>query len=208
MEVNVDGKAGFPFDKETDTVFDVVVDIGKKLQEQGRSIMSVQIDGRQVSAEDLVDTMREKPVGEIQSILITSADTQALVQESLDEIERTLPELPRACQELARVFQSETPNAGYEPFQRLAAIWSIIKERELMVANALEIPLEGLKVEEQTVKEFHNDLNGYLKEATEALKTGDSVLLGDLLEYELAPRAEKEIAIVALLKKEAGQQAG
>ena len=36
----------------------------------------------------------------------------------------------------------------------------------------------------------------------------DSVLLGDLLEYELAPRAEQESVIVAILMEEAERLAG
>ncbi len=208
MEVIVDGKEGFPENDQAETVFDLVVAIGRSLQEQGRSIMAVQVDGQAISAENLMNTMKDKPLEQVQRIAVTSEDTRALVQESLSEIESSLPELPLVCQELARLFQSETPDAGFEPFERLAAIWGAIKERELMVANSLELPLEDLRIGDQTVREFHDDLNGYLREAAEALKSGDSVLLGDLLEYELAPRAEKESTIVALLKKEAGQQAG
>lgn len=208
MEVIVDGREGFPENDQAETVFDLVVAIGRSLQEQGRSIMAVQVDGQAISAENLMNTMKDKPLEQVQRIAVTSEDTRALVQESLSEIENSLPELPLVCQELARLFQSETPDAGFEPFERLAAIWGAIKERELMVANSLELPLEDLRIGDQTVREFHDDLNGYLREAAEALKSGDSVLLGDLLEYELAPRAEKESTIVALLKKEAGQQAG
>ncbi len=208
MEVIVDGREGFPANDQAETVFDLVVAIGRSLQEQGRSIMAVQVDGQAISAENLMNTMKDKPLEQVQRISVTSENTRALVQESLSEIESSLPELPLVCQELARLFQSETPDAGFEPFERLAAIWGAIKERELMVANSLELPLEDLRIGDQTVREFHDDLNGYLREAAEALKSGDSVLLGDLLEYELAPRAEKESTIVALLKKEAGQQAG
>ncbi len=203
MEVMIDGIVGEPPEDSAASVFDVVVAIGKKLQEQGRSIMAVEVDGEPVSAEQLVEAMKDKPATAIQRLFITSQDTQMLVQESLREIERTLPELPLACQELAKVFQSESPDAGYEPFQHLAAIWSVLKERELMVANALEMPLEELVIDDLSVETFHDDLNKYLREATEALKVKDSVLLGDLLEHELAPRAEKEAQIVAFLKEEA-----
>ena len=207
MEVMIDGIPASPPEDSASTVFDLVVSIGKQLQEQGRSIMAVEVDGNHVNAEQLVASMKDKPLTVVHRILITSKDTQALVQESLSEIERTLPELPLACQELAKVFQSETPDAGYEPFQHLAAIWSVLKERELMVANALEMPLEELMIGDLSVEAFHDDLNKYLREATDALKAKDSVLLSDLLEYELAPRAEKEAQIVAILKEEAERHA-
>jgi len=208
MEVLVDGAAQPPAGDWPGNVFDLVVAIGQKLHAQGRSIMSVRLNDDAVSAEALVDSMKSKPLSSVQRLVITSENTQKLVQESLSEIDRSLPELPVACHELARVFQSESPDAGYEPFERLAAIWSTIKERELMIANAMELSLEGLNLDDQTVRGFHDDLNGYLMEASQALRSRDLVLLGDLLEYELAPRAEKERTIVALLKKEAERQAG
>jgi nucleoid DNA-binding protein len=170
--------------------------------------MTVQIDGQEISAGLLVETMMNKPAASARQIVITSADTRALVNESLSDMQTSLPDLPLACQELARVFQSETPDAGYEPFQQLASLWSTIKERELMVANALEISLEELQIDGLSVKQFHDELNAFLREATEALKKRDSILLADLLEYELAPRAEKESAIVAILQEKAEQLAG
>jgi len=208
MEIIVDGNAQYPIDDQPDNLFELIVAIGQKLHEQGRSIMSVQLDDEAVSAEALLDSMKNKPLDTVQRLVITSENTRDLVYESLSEIEQSLPELPLACHELARLFQSETPDAGYEPFERLATIWGVIKERELMIANAMEMPLEELTVAGQPVKQFHDDLNGYLLEAMDALKSRDSVLLGDLLEYELAPRAEKETMIVDLLKKEAERQTG
>jgi len=47
----------------------------------------------------------------------------------------------------------------------------------------------GTLVEGRRVEDFVGDLNGVLKQAIEALESRDSVLLGDLLEYEVAPRA-------------------
>ena len=38
-------------------------------------------------------------------------------------------------------------------------------------------------------------------EAAQAVLDGDCILIGDLLEYELAPRAEQEARIVALLQE-------
>ena len=46
------------------------------------------------------------------------------------------------------------------------------------------------------------------QDARKALEAEDCVLLGDLLEYELAPRAEAEAEVVALLRSQASQQSG
>jgi len=48
-----------------------------------------------------------------------------------------------------------------------------------------EITIDGM-----SLKKFYTELNAILKELVEAFHAQDSVLIGDLLEYEIAPRLE------------------
>jgi hypothetical protein len=41
------------------------------------------------------------------------------------------------------------------------------------------------------VQEFYQELNGILSELLQAFESKDTVLIGDLMEYEVAPRLEK-----------------
>ena len=68
------------------------------------------------------------------------------------------------------------------------------------LADALELDAGALEVDGKTVQTIHAELNQFLQEAEQALKDGDIILLADLLEYELAPRAELEVSIVSLLQ--------
>jgi len=55
------------------------------------------------------------------------------------------------------------------------------------------IDLSESMVQGERFAAFYEDLNGVLRELSEALDAADSVLVGDLLEYEIAPRLEKLI---------------
>ncbi len=123
--------------------------------------------------------------------------------EALDGLTDTLPELASACRKLAAVFQSEIPEEGYEPFQELAEIWEFVKARQRLAAEALDLDLEALEVKGQPLAVHLRELNSFLEESAQALRDGDTVLLGDLLEYELAPRAELEGEIVSALRRQA-----
>ena len=57
-----------------------------------------------------------------------------------------------------------------------------------------------IEVNGKPMAALHDELNQFLQEAEQALKDGDIILLADLLEYELAPRAELEVAIVGQLQ--------
>ena len=136
-----------------------------------------------------------------------SGDVNAMINESLRDLEQVIPELPTACRSLAEIFQGNAPAEGYEPFDKLAEIWSHIKTREMQVASALRVSLESIELNGKNLDTMHLELNEYLEEAISAIKSGDCVLLGDLLEYELAPRAEQEAAIVGQLRALARGQA-
>ena len=78
--------------------------------------------------------------------------------------------------------------------------WSQIKSREALVTNALELDTTAITLNGKSMVTIHEELNQFLEEAAQALKDSYTILLGDLLEYELAPRAEQELEIVALLQ--------
>jgi len=202
MEVVVDGQKGFQFQEEPRDVLAAVSAVSETLRAQGRAILTLTVDGRAVPPGEGLASLAQMPVDRVQSLAVTTEAVSTLVQNCLTELEQALPELPQVCHSLAEIFQGQNPESGYEPFEQLAVIWKTIKERELQVFSALDIDLSQIEVNGEPISRIHDELNRYIEEAAEALKAGDCVLLGDLLEYELAPRAETEAAIVALLRAE------
>jgi hypothetical protein len=207
MDVIVDGSRDFRLQGEPDDVLAAVAAVSEFLQRSGRAILAVKADGESIAPDKLLDALRGKPLSDVSALEVESADVAGLVEGSLKELSDTLPELSKACHELAAIFHGSTPEEGFEPFQKLADIWANVKSRELMVANALNLNLEEVQVNGESIMALHEGLNLYLTEAAVALESGDLILLGDLLEYELAPRAEVEPAIVALLQERSQSQA-
>jgi hypothetical protein len=55
------------------------------------------------------------------------------------------------------------------------------------------------KIGDQSFEDFFEDFNTALRELTAGYESGDAILVGDLAEYELAPRLRTlETAIAAL----------
>lgn len=200
MDVIVDGASNYNLQGTPEDVFGAVSAVADMLRGQGRSILSVAVDGTEVSPDNIAERLKGKPLAEAGRLEIGSALTSALVEECLSGLREFLPELPQVCRNLAEVFQGEKPEEGFDPFVELAEIWGHIKTREALVANALEVDLGRLELDGKSVQSLHGELNQFLEEAEQALKDGDIILLADLLEYELAPRAELEVSIVALLQ--------
>lgn len=200
MDVIVDGASNYNLKGNPEDVLGAVAAVSEFLRSQGRSILSVKVNGEEVSPEALAERLKNTPIANVSRLEIGSEHTSALVEDCLLGLQEFLPELPQVCRNLAEVFQGEKPEEGFDPFVELAEIWGQIKSREALVANALELDMRELEVDGKTVQTVHAELNQFLEEAEQALKDGDIILLADLLEYELAPRAELEVAIVSILQ--------
>lgn len=201
MQVVLDGNRNYEFTREPEDAFAAVVELGEYLRQKGRAILSVRADNQEVPSEDLLRRLRGTAVAEIGTLEVTSGEIEALILNCLKELHEVLPELPNACRQLSAVFQSENPDEGFESFEKLAEIWQTIKARQIQLSSAMDIELETLEIDGISIGQHSEELNAYLEEAAKALEGPDYVLLGDLLEYELAPRAELESRIVGLLEE-------
>lgn len=203
MEVWVDGEKNFKIDGDPQDVMAVFGAATSFLRERGRMPVEVQIDGVRVTPESLRPTLEGKALASCQKLELRSEDVRALVADCLRGIDEALAELPQACRQLAEIFQSDAPSEGFEPFQHIAEIWAHIKAHEYLAASAMDLDIDSAEIGGVTVAALSEQLNGFLEEAAQAIENNDAVLLGDLLEYELAPRAEQETAIVAWLQERA-----
>lgn len=202
MEVWVDGESNFKVEGKPADLMAVFSAASAFLRERGRMPVEVKLNGVSLSPVDLRSKFEGVPLDGTK-LEVRSDEIRKLVDECLSRLESALAELPQACRQLAEVFQGDVPSDGFEPFQHIAEIWLHIKAQEHLVANALDLDLEASNIGGNTIGAMSEELNNFLEEAATALSRNDAVALGDLLEYELAPRAEQEADIVAWLQERA-----
>lgn len=208
MEVIIDGQRNFEVRGTPADVFEVVAAISEHLQAQRMAMMSLRVDGAEIKPEQVMAQLQGRDVASVNSLEVGSSPLRSLVSECLAELQEALPHLPKACRDLANVFHGDKPEEGYDPFTELAALWGHVKGREKLVVEALELDLSQLQVNGVNAEQLQSELNQYLQEAADAIRNGDTILLGDLLEYELAPRAESEKDLVALLLARSAAESG
>jgi hypothetical protein len=208
MDVSVDGKRDFVLQGDPKDVLSAIAAVSDFLRTQGRALLSVHVDGTEVPAEKLVETFEDKPLADVESLDIKSADVAALAKDMLDEVREAVAELPKACHELAQVFHGDKPEEGFEPFQHLADIWGSVKQREALIIGATGMDESNLMIGGRKTADHHQELNRFLGECASAIEKNDCVTLGDLLEYELAPRAEVEMEIFSKLEEACSKSSG
>ncbi len=203
MEVWVDGQNNFRVEGAPEDLLAVFRAATDFLRERGRMPIHVALDGKDISPTGMREAFLGTPVSDTGKLEIRSEEIATLIKECLSNLDEAIVELPVACRQLAEIFQGDAPDDGFDPFHRLAEIWGYVKDQQRLVANALELDLNGAEIQGQSVATLSAELNTFLEEAVQALKRTDAIALGDLLEYELAPRAEHEAAIVAWLQERA-----
>ncbi len=201
MEVLIDGVKGFDFTTSPDTLQSALNEIMNYLHTQQLAMVKLKVNEQEVYPGRSLESIQEMSVSNIRTLEISTYPVQHLIEESIADLELYSPELSELCRGIAQVFQSENPDEGFDPFQKLSAIWSEIKKREAIIVNVLSPHLIQENPTIQMIKEHHDELNRVLEEAYKSLENKDCIGLGDLLEYELAPHAEKEPEIVNQLKQ-------
>lgn len=202
MKIIINGKEEFRVPENAKTLIDILEILIDYLSNNNLGLVKLRVNEQNVYPGESLKAIQNMEISNIHTLEITATPILQLLQDSISELERYTPELSNICYGIAELFQSENPSEGLGPFQRLTEIWGEIKNREAVIVNSLS---KYLKNQESSIVgeivEHHRELNQYLDEAYKALSNEDMVSLSDILQYELAPRAEKELEIVNLLRK-------
>lgn len=199
MEIVLDGQPHFPLQSNPDTVGSALLEINAYLQERGRALQAVSLDGRNVPADELTPEFGQRPVSRVQRLEVTSARTVDLVRESLSEVEAVLPELPVACQTLAGILAGDGPEEGRASFNQLLEVWDALRQRRVQVIDALGLDAGELALEGKSLRARETELGELLSRVRDAVAQGDHATASDLLAYELSTMAEQEASIISLL---------
>jgi hypothetical protein len=183
------------------TALDVLNGLSEKLKQSGMLMTDFDLDGKgsgefagdELSALNADDVsrldVRAARFGEIRSVIASEgAETAAAFERLLPDLEDTALNLQtgkdREALEAIRAFSEQAAAA--------TRIFSLARS----VSSADEMPTVG----GSTAPDFFGSMNGILRELEGAFERKDSVLIGDIAEYEIAPRLRGLIAALRSLK--------
>ncbi len=152
----------------------------------------------------------DNPVYENSTSFSTHLDSiLSLISERMREVSAPAEELKKTAEAL---------KAGLDGISDVSLLLQTGKDREAMgtVLTFIELvskiirlypllldesdpALDTMKVGDKGFKDFYTDFNNVLKELIEAFTINDSVLIGDLLEYEIVPRLEELLPSLEVL---------
>lgn len=176
--------------EDEQTVGDVLKSFESTCEENNAAVIGISVDGKQITA-NLFDEEAAKPLSEntkFEFSIVTINEIKASfakLSELFNELANQMEGVPVALQSGKNLEVSESIKKladSIDQFCHIATLASLFPE------TFTNTTMNGMNF-----KDFFADFSPILKDFEDALQNNDTVMLGDLSEYEICPRL-KEIS--------------
>ncbi len=169
------------------TIGDVLHSFEKTCEENQAAVIGIIINGKNITAETF-DEEAAKPL-EKNTKFEFSVVTQNDVKESFNKLSELFESLAEQMQNVPMALQSNKNLEVSEAIKKLAdsidQFCHIATLASLFPETFTQTTLNGM-----SFKDFNADFSPILKDFEDALQNNDTVMIGDLSEYEICPRLE------------------
>jgi len=192
MEIRINGTTiDFALEAER-TLGAILGALEQECERSGMSINGISVDGVPVPAESLDELFARDTdsVSLVELTTVSSADVLSILRE-------LGPRLAAAATPLERVPVLLQTGKDLEVFETIHALSVDLHEffRALDLAPSLSPGAQGL----DELARFRAEISPLLSGLLDALRKNDTIMVGDLSEYELAPRLKELGGLVAAL---------
>ena len=171
--------------EDEQTIGDVLKSFESTCEENNAAVIGITVDSKQITAETF-DEEAAKPLGKntkFEFSIVTISDIKASFEklsELFAELANQMEGVPVALQSGKNLEVSESIKKladSIDQFCHIATLASLFPE------TFTNISMNGMNF-----KDFFADFSPILKDFEDALQNNDTVMLGDLSEYEICPR--------------------
>lgn len=181
--------------EDEETIGDVLNSFERTCEENNAAVIGIVVDNKQITAE-IFDEEAKKPLGKntkFEFSIITKDDIKASfikLSELFTELAAQMEQVPVELQNGKNLEVSESIKKladSIDQFCHIATLATLFPET-----------FTNTTVNGMNFKEFFADFSPILKDFEDALQNNDTVMIGDLSEYEICPRLQ---AISSSLKQ-------
>ena len=166
------------------TVGDVLKSFEITCEQNNAAVIGIQVNGKQITA-DLFDEEAKKELKDDTKFNFNVV-TQQSIKESFKELSFLFKELALKLSEVPVALQSGRDKEAHTSIKNLAD--SIEEFCHIAALASLFQEYTSITIDGNPFNEFFADFSPVLNDFEQALKTNDTVSIGDLAEYEICPR--------------------
>ncbi len=169
-----------------------------QLAPDGRVVVEVRVDGQAITGPALDD---DQPTNDASDIRVYSARPGDLVVGVLEEVRTGLAESQQHQRRAAELLQKDEPAEAMDLVRQSIDGWLQAQQAVGQSAQLLQIDLDQVRVDDQSVLERMNELIARLIELKDVVVANDFVALADVLTYEWPAITERwDAALGAIVK--------
>lgn len=184
MEIHINGEKIDARIEDEKTVGDILKAFGIDCQKQDAAVVGILIDGKKITAENFDEEAKHELSGNEKFEF--DVVTKNSLKEEFKGLSIVFRELSKKMENVPLALQTGKDNEANGDIKILANAVEDFCHTVTFASLFEEFSL--IRVEEKPLSEFFADFSPILEDFEEALKTGDTVGIGDLAEYEICPR--------------------
>ena len=169
------------------TVGDVLKAFEISCQENHLATIGVSIDDKNIPAEDF-ESILNLPIEQTSKIDV-SVIAEVAIKDNLKQIGNEFSSLIEPLKNIPVEMQSGKDSVAKQTIIKLSDVMNLFCSL-LTWSSLFPETFGALKVDNENISEFLSNFSQILNDFKDALENSDSVLIGDLAEYEICPRLE------------------
>ena len=169
------------------TVGDILKAFEISCQENHLATIGVSIDDKNIPAEDF-ESILTLPIEQTSKIDV-SVIAEVAIKDNLKQIGNEFSNLIEPLKNIPVEMQSGKDSVAKQTIIKLSDVMNLFCSL-LTWSSLFPETFGALKVDNENISEFLSNFSQILNDFKDALENSDSVLIGDLAEYEICPRLE------------------
>ena len=193
MKIYINGQeADITLDSEKN-LGDVLTSFEAECAKNKATTVNIVVDGEEVSV-DVFDVFTQKPVEALNTLELTTI-TEDDVLLSFKDIATRFGEIIEDMKLISLQFQNGQDKKALVTVTQLADTVDYFCKANALYTLFPE-KFADMNIDGVAIQDFFGDFMTILTDFEEAFKNSDSVMLGDLAEYEITPRIESIISMI------------
>lgn len=193
MKLQLNGnELGFTLEDEK-TVGDILRSLEVECEKNNATIVRISINGSDVAA-DKIDELNSLLIENTEIAEVTTVSSVDILQ-SMKDLIPEVEKVTSCLEELPVILQSGDLNKAGTVIQSFTDCFDILCHLATLTALFPSV-FSSRKIDDMSISEFIKSFSPILSDFENAFSSSDTVLTGDLAEYELKPRLESYISAV------------
>ncbi len=190
MNLLIDDQIVDPPVDPSQTMSELIDEVRGRMSDTGRMVVAIECDGVELGAKEL-DRAMTRSIGAYESLVMRTCSPAELVEGALDQALSCLRESRVQCSSIVKYLAESNSVKAMSTLGGVLGTWHQVHEGMRNAIGLLGVDVAGLSTHDVDIESVFGEVRDLLIQIKEVVEARDTVLLGDLLQYELDPVADR-----------------